>query len=208
MKIRQVAPTLSGIREDHRFRYQFAIQHATLHKCTHVTDIGCGVGYGAYMMALQGLKVFACDRDAETIEYARKHYSHANVEFQQLELADLPNLPLARVKHPGGYRMITAFEIIEHTPIAPEVLRRLLPTHMLLVGSVPNENVVPFANGGYNTEHYRHYKPEEIRKTINDLEWSVTFLGSQKGKRGTNALVRSEVTGRTLVFVAEKKAPL
>jgi 2-polyprenyl-3-methyl-5-hydroxy-6-metoxy-1,4-benzoquinol methylase len=153
------------------------------------------------MMALRGLKIFACDKDEETIRYAREHYSHENIEFQHL---DLEHLPFEKSKWVGTQRMITAFEVIEHTPEAPYVLGQLLRTHTLLVGSVPNEDVVPFATTKGNPEHYRHYRPKEIQEELTKLEWSVNFLGSQRGKRGTEALVRNVTNGRTLVFVAKK----
>ena len=48
---RQVAPSLDGIRKDHVERYKLA---AEIFGGLSVMDVGCGVGYGAKVLADAG----------------------------------------------------------------------------------------------------------------------------------------------------------
>ena len=194
-EIRQVAPTLDGIREDHVERYRWAAGVLADQQGRTVLDLGCGVGYGAYLMAVEaGAKVAAVDRDRVAIEYAREHYAHDGVTFYHRDIQDLST---------GQLEMITAFEIIEHTPAALEVLA-LLPVKVL-VGSVPNELENPFVEGRGNPEHYRHFTPGQITGELLKAGWNVTRLGYQVGKEGDEAAVDFEAdSGRTIVFQAER----
>jgi 2-polyprenyl-3-methyl-5-hydroxy-6-metoxy-1,4-benzoquinol methylase len=47
-----------------------------------VIDVGCGIGYGAKILAEAGHRVLAIDVDEETIAYAREHYAHDRIEFR------------------------------------------------------------------------------------------------------------------------------
>ena len=75
-----------------------------------------------------------------------------------------------------------------------------------LFGSVPNENVLPFARGGWNSEHYRHYTPRQITEELEQAGWSIEVIGSQCGKHGNQAAINTDNTnGRTIVFMAKSK---
>ncbi len=210
-KIRQVAPSLSGIREDHKARYQFAIDRLANYKV--VLDLGCGVGYGAFMMARAGLRVVAIDKDEATVEYAKRHYAHplltyfcAKMEGPHLDiaLAGIKSFDKIFERFSIAQRAITAFEILEHVPTAFEYLERCSSEAKLLLGSVPNEDVVPFRKGKVNPEHYRHFTSDELEMALNKAGWGPFFLGSQMGKVGDQAqIVTDRPRGRTLVFDAE-----
>jgi len=120
MKLRQMKPTLSEIRDDHVARYQFAIdQLSAVHFREPILDVGCGVGYGSKMMADQLLDavVYAIDIDKGAIDYAVEHYSS---EFIMYLISDLsrngPGPPADYIK------AITMFEVIEHSVDAPDFL--------------------------------------------------------------------------------------
>jgi len=199
MKIRQVAPELSGIRDDHVNRYRFAADILNqVGVSGRVFDAGCGVGYGSNLIADEcGLEVFAVDTCNEAITYACEHYASNKVSFLEANMLDIP---LADID------AMTMFEIIEHSDQAPALLERASRTVKYLFGSVPNENVVPFADGGYNTEHYRHYTPGEIQEELENAGWIVRLLGSQIKKRGPGAKVnQGNTSGRTIVFFAQSK---
>lgn len=209
-KIRQTSPTVAGIRDDHVVRYHYAVEKAKEYGCCAGTDLGCGVGYGAYILAEAGLYVLACDKDEPAIDYAREYYSHSRVYFGAVDLANVSCLPIEAYLScfPTdaflGSRMLVAFEIIEHSRKAFLVLSDLQRSHVVLVGSVPNEDIVPYIQGKANPEHYRHYRPREIVEELNKSGWRVISLGCQTGKRGSSSQIRFDTTkGRTLVFVAE-----
>lgn len=190
MKIRQTAPTLQGIREDHRKRYELVCKN---HKGT-VLDLGAGVGYGSYMMAEAGLKVFSYELDVEAFKYGNIYYAHHNVERHcaNVVTTDLPETDF-----------IAMFEFIEHITEAPEVLSKIKSGK--LYASVPNEDVIPFATPGINAEHVRHYTPSEFRDLLKDCGWKNIKIGCQTGKKGVSASINWKMTnGRTLIAMAEK----
>ncbi len=209
-KLRQVARTLAGIREDHLARYRLAVAEAKKRGLDYACDFGCGIGYGCSILAKEGglIWVNGYDRNFEAINFAHEHYDHPDVCYFASDIAVLRD-PKA---WPNYMRdplrtLITAFEIIEHTEAAPEVLAASAQKAWLLVGSVPNEEVVPFRPGrGINPEHYRHYTASEIRAELDFAGWRVVFMGCQTGKTGAGAVVRPHgdaALGRTLVFVAK-----
>ena len=193
-KIRQVATTLDGIRDDHKERYRFAIEQARARSdVTTVLDIGCGVGYGSWMMADAGFDVVGIERDADAVQFARDHYGHPHLRVALGDLAD---------QHLDA-DMVTAFEIIEHTPDALPMLTKV--EAKLLVGSVPNEDAVPFVPGKVNAEHYRHFTPSQITDVLAKCGWVVTYMGYQPGKRGDAATIQDDPEiKRTIVFAARR----
>lgn len=201
MKLRQVAPDISGIRDDHVNRYQFAVDEFMAAGATgQILDIGCGVGYGSKLMAdICDVDVLGIDICGETIDYACEHYHSDNMKTMFLWL-DMSEIDL------GLFTVLTMFEVIEHSDQAPAFLAEASKTCKYLFGSVPNENVVPFNDGNYNTEHYRHYTPEEIREELEQAGWSVKKMGSQIKKQGDGSKINfNNLKGRTIVFMAESK---
>lgn len=193
---RQTAPTLDGIRDDHKARYRFAIKKALHRESSSVVDVGTGTGYGAYMMAEAGLDVTAYEIDAAAIAYGEKHYSHPNLRRVE---ADIETLILDQVD------LLTMFEIIEHSEQAPAFLERASHAAKMLIGSVPNEEVIPFTES-LHRQHVRHYTPDQLRDMLEAHGWEVLSMGCQTGKRGVDARVTFSTThGRTIVFTAQSK---
>ncbi|NIQ01585.1 MAG: methyltransferase domain-containing protein [Nitrospinaceae bacterium] len=200
-KRRQMAPTLDGIRDDHLERYRFAARLIKERGIKKAVDVGCGCGYGSYILATEGgCSVIGYDIDPEAVEYGKQQYPHENVHRFT---SDLPDILIT----PGT--ALVMFEIIEHSRLAPSFLARAMAQGPpLLVCSVPNENAVPFKWPKVHPEHYRHYTPRELEEELKTIagEWKIIFKGSQPGKHNQDArIVENDLAGRTLVFVAEPK---
>lgn len=187
---RQAGTTLDQIRDDHRKRYEFAISKAVELGIETIADIGCGTGYGSYMMACAGFRVQAYEIDPGAIAYGEQYFSHPNLTRIQ---ADIGQLDIPQVD------MVTGFEIIEHTDLAPAFMKRANASHF--VGSVPNELVIPFSQNRH-WQHYRHYTPDEFYNELVDCGWCPVIYG-QLGKRGISAEIGNDPeTSRTLIAYA------
>lgn len=170
---RQIGTTLDDIRVDHRARYEWAAGLVRGGDC--VLDVGCGVGYGATILAGNARRVHGIDLDEETVAFAEQHWSRDRVTF---EAADACSLSL---KNSEKFDLVVIFEVIEHL-VMPELYLRALHGAMSdsarLVLSVPNEAVVRHTIE-LNPFHIRHYTPDELRTLIASSGYIIEELFSQ-----------------------------
>lgn len=189
---RQVAPTLQGIRRDHRARYEYAA--ALLPPRSRVVDLACGIGYGARILADGGHLVEAIDGDAESIDYARHYYAAPEISFGHGDLR-YPEAVLA-----GSYDAAVCFETIEHLADPAPLLRALRARTGLLICSVPNQAVFPFTGQAF---HHRHYTRAEFAHLLAETGWDVHAWA---GQAGPESGVEPDLEGRTLIAVAVHRA--
>ncbi len=141
-----------------------------------------------------GLRVYAYEIDPDAIKFGEEHYRHSRLIRLNQDIAGIYVPPVS---------LITAFEIIEHFDAAPDFLERASGRARFIIGSVPNQSLVPF-DPSKHPGHVRHYTTDEIRATLEGAGWKVLSLGCQLGKRGLQGEIRFDQTnGRTIIFVAE-----
>lgn len=188
---RQVSKTVAGIRRDHVARYEWAAGLIDEGSCA--IDVCCGVGYGTKMLADKGVNVIGFDRDKETIEFAKEHYSHGENGFQVVDVSKVKEFPPTNA--------VICFEAVEHIE-DPRPMLKAFNSDVLLV-SVPNEDVFPNTNYAF---HHRHYTRPEFESLLNECGWHVAEWWGQDGPESE---VERDVNGRTLIAVAAKlkKAP-
>jgi len=187
---RQVAPTLDGIRADHRLRYEFVLKHFA--PGSRVLDLACGVGYGSDILAKAGHNVLGVDISAEAIDYAKQHYSANGAEFL---VADVQNLPFY------GADVVVCFETIEHIEDPLPMLRRFRGITPKLIASVPNEDIFPYKNYKF---HHRHYTKTQITDELAKTGWGNT---QWYGQEGPESEVEPGMNGRTLISISEHVPP-
>jgi SAM-dependent methyltransferase len=185
---RQVAPDLTGIRRDHRARYHWAA--AELPSGSRVIDCACGVGYGAFILAVAGHTVLAIDNDAEALAYGRQHYAHPNITWRQ---SDAATLTLG-----GRFDAAICFETVEHLADPLPMLREFRRVTDRLLASVPNEKVFPFKGYAY---HHRHYTRPEFFALLRAAGWEPD---AWHGQAGPESEVEPELEGRTLIVAAKR----
>jgi len=192
---RATAPTVEGINIAHVGRYRFAASQVP--DGANVLDLGCGSGYGAFILASlsTAAAVRAVDVDARAVAYARKHYPHPQVRHGTLTGSLLLGAD-------ARYDMIVCLETIEHIEddvrALTEIARVLRPGGRLVM-STPNGKV----RKRVNRFHHRHYTPETLGELIEGSGLRVVDRRSQKNRR-TETVVPG-VAGRYLVYVAEKR---
>jgi len=190
---RQVSPTIDGIRRDHVARYEFAAKK--IPTGSRVLDFACGIGYGSRIMADAGHVVNGYDIDAEAIEYANKHYGHADTRF----LIANGNAPKELVDANAA----VCFETIEHIEDPRPLLKALRLASPFLIASVPNESVTPWQidENTVTAFHYRHYTKQEFKNLLQECGWYVT---EWHGQEGPESEVEPNMNGRTLIAVAQR----
>jgi SAM-dependent methyltransferase len=167
---RQVATRRDGVRADHTARYDWAAQQ--LPAGSYVIDLGCGIGYGARILADAGHSVFAVDIDAETIQFARRHFAHERIEYVHAAAGGV-FLPHADA--------VVMFEIIEHLKDPEPVLKLAREAAPLLLASVPNEDAFPWRPE--YAFHHRHYTIEPVPRPAGPLRLPQR-VGRRPARRG------------------------
>lgn len=73
---------------------------------THVVDLGCGTGYGSYILSMTAKSVVGYDINPRVIDYAQENFRAPNLKFVQ---ADIEFASIAQ-----DVNMVIAFEVLEH----------------------------------------------------------------------------------------------
>lgn len=171
----------------HRRRYEFAIPYCAGHD---VLDAGCGVGYGSAVLAARARRVVGVDRDRGAIEYARRRYGAANLEF---EVGDLLRLPLPD----ESFDAVCSFETIEHVAdqerFLAELCRVLRPggTCLLSTPHVARTTAAP-DNPFHTVELSRADFEALLRRFFDDVD----LYGQRRAQTGRHRLLqRLDVLG-------------
>jgi glycosyltransferase involved in cell wall biosynthesis/SAM-dependent methyltransferase len=141
---------------EHFVRYLFAAGYCAGKR---VLDMACGPGYGAYILKMLGAtEVVGVDRDTTTIEFARRHYSAAGLDFVA---GDATALALEG----PPFEVIVSFETLEHIADADAFLgtvRRHLAPGGLFIVSCPHDARSPWVS----PFHVRHYTYADFREVV------------------------------------------
>jgi ubiquinone/menaquinone biosynthesis C-methylase UbiE len=154
-------PGLGGARlaYEHLHRYAFARRFVGGRR---VLDLGCGLGYGAEMIAPHTREIVSLDRDRDTILHARTNRTHGLGPFV---LGDAFRLPFRS----AAFDVVIAFELIEHVveqeALAAEIRRVLTPEGLLLMSS-PDTLVYSGKLGERNPFHPKEMTTEGLRTLV------------------------------------------
>jgi O-antigen biosynthesis protein len=142
------------VEAEHRVRYAWA---ASLVAGRKVLDAGCGLGYGAAMLARAGATVTGVDI-AEAVIEAGRPSAGPQVDLQ---VGDVRSLAF----DDRSFDVVVCFEVVEHIDerdaVLAELRRVLVPGGLLLVSS-PNRDV--YVPG--NPHHVYEFTPEELREWL------------------------------------------
>jgi 2-polyprenyl-3-methyl-5-hydroxy-6-metoxy-1,4-benzoquinol methylase len=118
-----------------------------------VLDFACGCGYGAYMLAQNPdvKSVTAVDNSADAIEWAKKHFSHPNINHVLSDAREVT----------GKFNTLVCLETIEHikeTHVVPEIVDRCSIDNLII--SFPDKKTTH-----YNPHHFHDF----VRQDLIDL---------------------------------------
>jgi len=153
---RFVPETMPGlIRAEHEGRYRWA---AGAVEGKEVLDAGCGVGYGAQILAEAGAsRIVGLDIAAEAVEAAVLRAD----SIGEFVVGDLEQIPFT----PSSFDVVVCFEVIEHVDrreLVLDELRRVLRSGGVLIVSSPNRDV--YLPG--NPHHMHEYTPSELQAAL------------------------------------------
>ncbi|GEM_PF-2181002 len=150
----------------HLKRYKFA---ASFLRQKNILDVGCGTGYGSFLLASEAAKVTGIDISEKAIGFAKEHYLRDNLSFHTMGWSDMPGL---NSKFDG----IVALEFFEHIDEHEkflEMARTLLEKEGLLILSTPNRN----RSEGSNPFHAQEFNPYELESVLNKHFKNFTLYG-------------------------------
>ncbi|MBE2317421.1 class I SAM-dependent methyltransferase [Solirubrobacter sp. CPCC 204708] len=179
------------VEVQHLARYAWA---TALAPGRRVLDAGCGLGYGAAMLADAGAEsVTAVDVAAEIVDVARDQAGD-HVTF---EVADLRSLPFGD----AAFDLVVCFEVIEHIEeqeTALDELRRVLAPGGVLVVSSPNPDV----NVPGNPHHVRELTPGDLESLLG-ARWNAVQILQQYDFEASVVLTADAVADGARVAPAE-----
>lgn len=153
-----------------------------------VLDVGCGCGYGTYILAERAKWVVGCDLDVDAITWAREHFRQPNTNFLvhgAFEFLAAVENYTKKVGNPISNVYFTdavAFEVLEHMPEddARTLLGALGERRSIerLYASTPNEETYPFEKTR-PLGHVKHYRPGEFIRLLHAYGWRVENLYTQ-----------------------------
>jgi 2-polyprenyl-3-methyl-5-hydroxy-6-metoxy-1,4-benzoquinol methylase len=136
----------AGELEHHVARYCWAFRFC---EGKQVLDVGCGAGYGSFLLSWVAREVDAVDRDPEAIAAAAGAYRGPRYAVADGTENTLPKAEVA-----------TCFEVLEHVDDPAALCRQLLRAAPEVLLSCPN----PLAAGPHLNPHHRVDWPLRVVK--------------------------------------------
>lgn len=154
---RQTGDKLKDIRADHRARYDYACGLVF----GNVIDLGCGIGYGSWMMANQ-TNVSSVHGVEKSIDIPGASWQHPRIGYTSVNLEDSDDIADQLLEGYANFLdWAVAFEIVEHLGDPRPMLRAAAVMADNILLSVPNETLNPFKPSRF-PYHHRHYTMQEI----------------------------------------------
>jgi cyclopropane fatty-acyl-phospholipid synthase-like methyltransferase len=160
-------PVPVGLLQVHLSRYVWALQHCV---DKAVLDIGCGCGYGTWLVGNVASDVIGLDVSPEAIGEARRTF--ADSCFVQCAIEDFEG---------GPFEIVTCFEMLEHTRnlcVVTDKIKSLLAPGGAALFSLPLHQPSEF-------HHYRDFSYGQWRDVL-EKTFRVTGVWFQDVECGCN----------------------
>lgn len=144
---------------DHVSRYRLAERYI---RGREILDMGCGAGYGSYLMSGAARGVTGVDLSDEAVAHAARRYRASNLRYGTGDVTSLPY-------RDGTFEAVVSFEVIEHLP-EPEKLvaeaKRVLADGGRFVVSTPDKQTYHNERMSSNPHHLKEMYPLEFREIL------------------------------------------
>ncbi|MHB8119816.1 MAG: class I SAM-dependent methyltransferase [Methanothrix sp.] len=172
-------------------RYLFAADFLRPHKPDLVTDISCGLGYGAAELCGVAGRVIGVDANRALMESARQRFKMANLHFLH---KDLEEEELSPEIEEGSAAAVVSFETLEHLldPFrAVAQFSEILQPGGFFICSVPNVLSESGDSSGLprNKSHKQWFNFASLSRLVAQSEMQVIY---RLGQSWSKALFRRE----------------
>ncbi|MGE3173148.1 MAG: class I SAM-dependent methyltransferase [Planctomycetota bacterium] len=182
------------------FQRRMALVRDWIPQGGRVLDVGCAAGYFMQVMREHGHKVLGVEPSAAIATIARQELGEHAVF-----VGDLADAPQELGYRDGAFDLITLWDVIEHIPDPQATLRRLramlAPGGRLLL-ETQNVNSRWARLLGRRWHHYKHeehlyhFRPETIRRLLQDCGFRVLHLGAGHAGKYVSLAFIAERAGR------------
>jgi GT2 family glycosyltransferase/glycosyltransferase involved in cell wall biosynthesis/ubiquinone/menaquinone biosynthesis C-methylase UbiE len=196
-------PWIEGVQihYEHLHRYAFAARFV---KGKKVLDLGCGEGYGTYMLAKEATYVAGVEIDKPTVQHARSKYIKDNLEFIEGSVLTIP------IEGEKEFDIVVCFELIEHIAEHDKLLsevKRLLKDDGLFIVSTPNKAVYTDAPDHHNPFHVKELYFKEFRSLLRRYFKHLRIFG-QRIYAGSNMWSIHQHKSRGYIEAVVKKGDM
>ena len=166
-----------GTFQHHLARYQFALRQ--MRGGERVLDTGCGVGYGAKMLASMAARVSGVDYSAPALHYAAVRYSAPNLDYSRMDCGQL-------ALRSESFDLIVSFEMFEHLEHSDAYLRecrRVLVPGGRLILSTPNRAAWEIHMRSIQVENEFHVNMvdlQQLRRALRPHFFHVEIFGQRR----------------------------
>ena len=160
----------------HIQRYTWALSYCV---DKNVLDVGCGIGYGTYMLGCVAGKASGIDISAEAIEECKDNY------WNDFDVCDIE-----KYTKENGFDIIVAFEVIEH-------IEDMSAGICNMKEAVTEDGIIlmsmPIHQGNNEFHHGRDYSCEDWIQFIDDNfddEWERKFFYQPLASKTTGLCIK------------------
>lgn len=140
-------------------------------------DFGCGAGYGTHSLANDSESCVGIDIGDDAIEFARNHYSSANLEFRSVAPVQDEPLPFPD----DTFDVVLSFQVIEHVDGVQSYLGeidRVLAPGGVFICATPNRLTRLFPKQRpWNVYHLYEYEPSELADLLRSRFTDLSLFG-------------------------------
>ncbi len=157
-----------------RHIFAYTIASKLIPDGSFVLDIGCGNGYGIYMLSQRPINIIGLDVNRKTIDRAIVKYKSKNCNFQHYGGQTLPFAD-------SIFDIIISFQVIEHIKSEQRYLleiNRVLKPDGMFVLTTPNKALrMGNTKKPWNKYHFKEYFSHELTNALTGYFSQVDIFG-------------------------------
>jgi ubiquinone/menaquinone biosynthesis C-methylase UbiE len=176
----------------HLFAYEIAKNEISDN--VFALEVGCGEGYGTYLLSKKATKIIGLDINKDTIAHASMKYESENCKFKVYDGQIIPYKD-------NTFDVVISFQVIEHiqneTKYISEIYRVLKKNGIFII-STPNKNYrLKPGQKPWNRFHLKEYYPNELENVLK-MEFSNVKVWGIRGVKNVQRIEIERIKKRSI----------